>query len=52
MCIVYFINLVAHHDGLFVGLVIKLRNLTDPLFGSLDIALVIFVFISVLLNGV
>ena len=45
MCIVNFIDLIAHENGLFVGLVIKLGNLVDALFGLLNIMMVVLVFI-------
>jgi hypothetical protein len=45
VCIVNFIDLIAHENGLFVGLVIKLGNLVDALFGLLNIMMVVLVFI-------
>ncbi len=45
MCIVNFMDLVAHENGLFVGLVVELGNLVDALFGLLDIVVVVLVFV-------
>jgi hypothetical protein len=44
VCIVNFIDLVAHENGLFVGLVVELGNLVDALFGLLNIVMVVLVF--------
>jgi hypothetical protein len=49
--IVNFIDLVAHEDGLFVGLVVELCDLVDTLFGLLDVLMVMFVFLLVVVDG-
>lgn len=51
VCIVNFIDLVAHEDGLFVGLVVELCNLVDTLFCFLDVLLVVIVFLLVVVDG-
>ena len=51
MSIVNLIDLVAHENGLFVGLVIELGDLVEALFGFLYILMVVLVFLLILVDG-